>query len=117
VGLLLVATGAGAIGPTLLGVVACAFQLLVGNWLPRVRPNFFVGIRTPWTISSDVVWRRTHRVAGRLLFASGLGSALALAVLPAGWSFPVVLLLATAALLAPVGLSYLYWRGERGAAR
>jgi uncharacterized membrane protein len=110
-GLLLQVSGATSAGPLLLGITACAFQLVAGNLLPRVRPNFFVGVRTPWTLSSDQVWRRTHRLAGRLLVASGLLSTLALAVLPAGWVVSVVVGLLLAASLIPVGASYFYWKG------
>lgn len=115
VGLLLEAS-ASAAAPAVLGLVACAFQLLAGNLLPRVRPNFFLGVRTPWTLSSDQVWRRTHRLAGRLLVGSGLLSALALAVAPEGWRAPLVVGLLTAALLAPAAASYGFWRADRQAA-
>src|SRR5918994_4689833 len=44
------------------------FLLVVtGNYLSTLRSNFFVGIRTPWTLSSDLAWRKTHRVGGRVL--------------------------------------------------
>jgi uncharacterized membrane protein len=42
------------------------FMLVIGNYLGTIRSNFFIGIRTPWTLSSDEVWVRTHRMAGRL---------------------------------------------------
>jgi uncharacterized membrane protein len=38
--------------------------IVLGNYLTRVEPNWFVGIRTPWTLSSDTVWRKTHRMGG-----------------------------------------------------
>ena len=41
------------------------FFCLVGNYLRTVRSNFFVGIRTPWTLSSETVWRKTHELAGK----------------------------------------------------
>lgn len=40
--------------------------VFIGNLFGKVRPNFFVGIRTPWTLSSEEVWMKTHRLAGRL---------------------------------------------------
>lgn len=40
--------------------------LLIGNQMGRIRPNYFVGIRTPWTLSSEEVWTRTHRATGRI---------------------------------------------------
>jgi uncharacterized membrane protein len=40
----------------------------LGNYLPNLRPNYFIGIRTPWTLESPDTWRATHRLAGRLMF-------------------------------------------------
>jgi len=41
---------------------------LIGNYLVNVKPNWFIGIRTPWTMENEEVWRKTHRVGGRLWF-------------------------------------------------
>lgn len=49
-----------------------ALYLVIGNYLPKVRPNYMMGIRTPWTLTSDLAWTRTHRVGGRLFVAEGL---------------------------------------------
>ncbi len=49
----------------------------MGNVLGKVRRNFWVGVRTPWTLASDAVWNATHRVAARLYTAAGLVGALA----------------------------------------
>lgn len=46
--------------------------ILLGNYMGRVRPNFFVGIKTPWTLSSEEVWRDTHRFAGITWVISGI---------------------------------------------
>mgnify|MGYP002631166598 CR=1 FL=1 len=45
--------------------------MVMGNFLGKTRSNFFIGIRTPWTLSSDEVWRKTHRLGGKLFMASG----------------------------------------------
>ena len=45
--------------------------IIVGNYLGKVTRNFFVGIRTPWTLASDEVWFRTHRLGGPLFVAGG----------------------------------------------
>lgn len=44
----------------------------LGNLLPRVKSNFFFGIKTPWTLSDPDVWNRTHRLGGALFFSLGL---------------------------------------------
>jgi len=46
----------------------------LGNYLTRVEPNWFIGVRTPWTLSSDAVWRKVHRTAGWLFVIAGWSS-------------------------------------------
>jgi len=61
-----------------------ALFLVIGSQMGRLRPNWFVGARTPWTLSSELSWSRTNRLAGWLLIGAGtmlllaglLGSAL-----------------------------------------
>jgi uncharacterized membrane protein len=50
----------------------CLLIALLGNVLGKVRRNFFVGIRTPWTIANERVWNVTHRFAAKTFFAGGL---------------------------------------------
>ncbi|MEL7031193.1 MAG: SdpI family protein [Pseudomonadota bacterium] len=45
--------------------------VVMGNYLPKTRQNWFLGIRTPWTLSSEYTWEKTHRLGGRLFFAVG----------------------------------------------
>lgn len=45
--------------------------VVLGNFMGKIRKNFFVGIRTPWTLADDEVWLRTHRFAGWLFVAGG----------------------------------------------
>jgi uncharacterized membrane protein len=49
---------------------------LLGNLMGKVQRNFFVGIRTPWTLASDKVWVATHRLGARLMTLGGLVGAL-----------------------------------------
>lgn len=91
------------------------FFVGMGNYLPRLRSNWWMGVRTPWTLSSDRVWQRTHRFAGRLMVGGGVALILA-ALLPSatrGWAVPP---LVGSLALAPVVYSYLAWRRERGGA-
>ncbi len=49
------------------------FFALMGNVLGRVRRNFWVGVRTPWTLASEAVWIQTHRLSAWLFVAAGVG--------------------------------------------
>ena len=44
----------------------------IGFLIPRAHPNWFVGIRTPWTLTSDLAWERTHKLGGPLFIAFGV---------------------------------------------
>jgi len=57
--------------------------MVIGNFLGQVRFNYFFGIRTPWTLADEEVWRRTHRLAAPLWVIAG-GLMLISAFLP-GW--------------------------------
>jgi uncharacterized membrane protein len=48
------------------------FIAIMGLLLPRAQPNWFVGFRTPWTLTSDLSWERTHKVGGMLFIALGV---------------------------------------------
>ena len=46
--------------------------LITGNIMPKFKPNFFSGIRTPWALADDENWKRTHRLGGKLFFLAGV---------------------------------------------
>jgi len=98
----------GRTAPVLVGLMF----VLIGGSLGQVRSNYFVGIRTPWTLASDLAWEKTHRLGGKLFVALGLLLAIAPWVLTGeGW---VYALLAGIAIMV-VGLmaySYVVWRGD-----
>lgn len=97
--------GAASVGAPL-GVAFGAFFLLLGQVLPRVRRNPFVGVRTAWTLTSDENWARTHRFAGRTFTAGGL-VAMAASLAGAG-AFGIVVVVAAAA--APAIYSWIMAR-------
>jgi len=58
--------------PNLIYVVAGILIMVLGNYFKVIQPNYFIGIRTPWTLESQEVWKATHAFAGKLWFAGGL---------------------------------------------
>ncbi|MBI2874796.1 MAG: SdpI family protein [Firmicutes bacterium] len=70
-----------------------ALFVFIGNHLGNVRHNYFVGIRTPWTLADPEVWRRTHRVGGWVMVAGGL-LVMASALLPGEKAWIVLLVVA-----------------------
>lgn len=93
----------------LVPVAVGALFVVLGNVMPRMRPNWFMGIRTPWTLSSDEVWRRTHRIGGACFVVAGL--LVALCGFVGGGLIPYVIVGAVAvSIVVPVGYSWLLWR-------
>src|SRR5712692_9412899 len=86
--------------------------IVLGNYLTRVEPNWFVGIRTPWTLSSDTVWRKTHRTGGWLFVLGGLVVAAAALVSPVAAAPLVGIALATT-VAVPIVQSYVLWKREQ----
>jgi uncharacterized membrane protein len=88
---------------------------VTGNWLGKLRRNAVIGIRTPWTLASDAVWERTHRLGGRWMVAHGIAVAAAAIFLPF-WAAQAVLI---GGLLALCIWAFLYSRSlaraEKGA--
>ena len=49
---------------------------VIGNYMPNLKPNYFAGLRLPWTLENEENWRKTHLLAGKLFFGGGLALAL-----------------------------------------
>jgi uncharacterized membrane protein len=88
--------------------------IVIGNLLPRARPNWFVGIRTPWTLSSDRVWEKTHRFGGRVFVAGGLLIIIA-ALFWVGAAHVVLMAVISLCAAAVLIYSYLEWKREQPA--
>lgn len=95
------------VAPALIGLQF----IILGNALPRARPNWWFGIRTPWTLSNDRVWTRTHRVGGYLLSGAGVVLLVA-AALPGAWTFALGIAAAVAAGFGSLVYSYFVWKQE-----
>jgi len=86
--------------------------IFLGNYLTRIEPNWFIGIRTPWTLSSDTVWRKTHRTGGFVMVLAGLAVA-ATAFLPHAMLLPLVIAALVVAVGTPLVQSYILWKREQ----
>ena len=85
--------------------------IVLGNYMPRIRSNWWMGIRTPWTLDNEEVWRRTHRFAGRAFVVGGLITCVS-TMLPSEASSVIAVAAMVVASLLPVVYSYLIWRNE-----
>lgn len=85
---------------------------VMGNLMPKIRQNYFIGIKTPWALEDEENWRITHRMAGRLWFAAGLVMMM-LCALPKELLTVSILVIAIAIALLPYVYSYSLFRSKR----
>ena len=97
-------------------VFMCAiswFFIGMGNYLPRVRQNYTLGIKTPWALDDPDNWGRTHRFGGACFMVVGV-SLIVLGflggILPETWILAVIMVLAIGSVAAMYVYSYLIWR-------
>jgi uncharacterized membrane protein len=86
--------------------------ILLGNYLGKSRSNWFAGVRTPWTMSSEYSWEKTHRWAGRLFVLTGLVTLAAWFFAPQQIAFYVMIVAVAATSMISIVLSYVFWRND-----
>lgn len=86
---------------------------VLGNYLGKVRSNFFFGVRTPWTLSSELAWNKTHRLAGRWFLILGIAIVVAALVGASDLALLYGLFASlVAAGIATIAYSYFVWRSD-----
>lgn len=83
--------------------------MLVGNYLGQVRFNYTFGIKTPWTLADETVWRKTHRLAGPVWMLAGAVIAFTL-VIPEIWAYALTIAVLAVAVVLPLVYSYLLFK-------
>lgn len=84
--------------------------LCIGNFMPKIQSNFFMGIKTPWTLSNEDVWRKTHRLGGKLYVGCGIITLLSALFLPMQIAVGILMALVFCSTGAVCLASYLWWR-------
>ena len=86
--------------------------IFIGNLLPKTKHNYFIGIRTPWTLADEQNWFRTHRLARKIWVLGGLIVALT-ALAPESFQVPVFLTILAVMVVTPFVYSYTEFRKKR----
>jgi uncharacterized membrane protein len=90
------------------GLTISLFLLLImiGNYLQSVKPNYIFGVRTPWTLESEVVWAKTNRLMGKTWFYGGIISLVVYSFIPEDWG--IILLVGFTTISSAFSLVYSY---------
>ena len=100
----------GNVSPNALVAMIALFMAALGNYFQSLRPNYFIGIRTPWTLENETVWRDTHRIGGRIWMAGGIAIAAASFFITAKYFFVVFIGVIVVMALIPVVYSFVKYR-------
>jgi uncharacterized membrane protein len=83
---------------------------ILGNYFKTLRANYFIGIKTPWTLENETVWKETHKLAGKLWFAGGLIIVLSSILLDKKTNFTLFAIITVLITVIPVVYSYIKYR-------
>ena len=89
-----------------------ALVIVIGNFMGKTRANFFLGVRTPWTLESDHSWEKTNRWAGRFLIFSGVATLVALLISTETAAIGVLVGTLLLGMTVSVALSYIFWKQD-----
>jgi uncharacterized membrane protein len=96
----------------ILGGVGLLFAI-IGNYMPNMKPNYFAGLRLPWTLEDADNWRKTHALAGKLWFGSGLILAAACLIIPSTIALIIFFSVTLLIIIIPSVYSYRLYKSKR----
>lgn len=98
------------VGDLIVGSVGVLF-IVLGGAIPKFKPNWFAGIRTPWTLTSERSWVKTHRLGGRVFIVSGVATMIG-ALISGEWAIIAMLIVVLPGVIFLVAYSYFVWRDD-----
>ncbi len=100
------------VNPNYLFVILGAFFVLLGNYFKTIKPNYFVGIRTPWTLENDTIWKNTHLFAGKLWVAGGFIIIISSFIFGGKIALPIFFIITAIITLIPIAHSYIQFKNN-----
>lgn len=104
--------GYGARIELLVPIMVGVLFIVIGNYMGKIRSNFMMGIRTPWTLTSELAWNKTHRLGGKLFMLTGGVTILAALFGSPEATFILMMAGVVGILLVAFPYSYLVWKND-----
>lgn len=86
--------------------------IILGNYFKTIKANYFIGIRTPWTLENESVWKKTHKLGGKLWFVGGIIVVLTSLILDKEPNVTVFLIITGIITTIPIVYSYIIFKNE-----
>lgn len=98
--------------PNLLVLMLGVLYLILGNYFKTIKANYFIGIRTPWTLENETVWKETHKLGGKMWFVGGILIVLCSLILDEKLNMALFLIITGIITVVPVTYSYLIFKKQ-----
>ena len=95
-----------------IAIAVGALFVLLGNFMGKSRANWFAGFRTPWTLSSDYSWQKTHRMTGWMFVLTGVTTILAAILSTPLAAFLAMIVGTVGTIVLGAVLSYVFWKND-----
>jgi uncharacterized membrane protein len=99
--------------PNYMVFIIGVLYIVLGNYFKTLKANYFIGIRTPWTLEKETVWKKTHELGGKLWFIGGIIVVIASLILRKETNFTVFLIITGIITIIPIVYSYLTFKNEK----
>ncbi len=93
--------------PNYIVLLIGVLYLILGNYFKTIKANYFIGIRTPWTLENETVWKETHKLGGKMWFIGGLIIILSSLLVKSQTNFILFMVITTIITIIPIAYSYL----------
>ena len=91
--------------------------IILGNYFKTIKANYFIGIRTPWTLESETVWKETHKLGGKMWFIGGITVVLSSLILDNQSNFTLFLIVTGIISIVPIVYSYFIFKNDKKTAQ
>jgi len=87
--------------------------IILGNYFKTIKANYFIGIRTPWTLENETVWKKTHKLGGKMWLIGGIIIAISSVLLDTKLNFNLLIIITGIITIIPIAFSYLIYKREK----
>jgi uncharacterized membrane protein len=107
--------GGSKMDTSLILAAVCLLLAVIGNYMPNLKPNYFAGMRLPWTLEDPDNWKATHALAGKIWFIGGILLGIVCFILPQKAAFAVFMSGVVAMVLIPAVYSWRFYVNKKKA--
>jgi len=92
--------------PNYIVLIIGVLYIILGNYFKTIKANYFIGIRTPWTLENETVWKETHKLGGKMWFVGGIIVVSSSLILEKQLNFTLFMIITGIITIIPIAYSY-----------